>query len=114
MEAIVLVCDYGDGRTALEQVTLSVRGRRLVVDLCAQHLGELTKNARAPRPGRRRKAAAAPVAKRRGRPPGSKNKATAKNGRRKATRKRVTAKKATRTTRARGDRRRSTKPTQAR
>jgi hypothetical protein len=111
LEAIMLVCDYGDGRTAVEQVTLSVRGRRLVVDLCEQHLGELTKNARAPRPGRRRKAAA-PVAKRRGRPPGSRNKATAKNGRRKATPKRITAKKATRTTRARA-RRRTTKPAQA-
>lgn len=113
MEAIVLVCDYGDGRSAVQQVTFSVGGRRLVVDLCEQHLGELTRNARTPRRGRRRKTAAAPVATRRGRPPGSKSKATAKNGRRKATRKQVTAKKATRTTRARAGRRRTTERTPA-
>ena len=92
MEAITLICDYGDGRIAAEQVTISVGGRRLVVDLCEQHLRELTKNARAPRPGRRRKVGAVP-AKRRGRPSGSKNKAASKNGRRKPVRAKTSARK---------------------
>ena len=92
LEAITLVCDYADGRVAAEQVTISVRGRRLVVDLCDQHLRELTKNARTPRPGRRRKVGAAP-AKRRGRPPGSKNKVASKNGRRKPVRAKTGARK---------------------
>jgi hypothetical protein len=91
LEAITIVCDYGDGRVAAQQVTISYGTRRLVVDLCAQHLRELTKNARAPRPGRRRKVAGAPVAKRRGRPPGSKNKTTSSNGR-KPSRKKARAK----------------------
>jgi hypothetical protein len=92
LEAITIVCDYGDGRVAAQQVTISYGTRRLVVDLCAQHLRELTKNARAPRPGRRRKVAGAPVAKRRGRPPGSKNKTTSSNGRRKPSGKKTRAK----------------------
>jgi hypothetical protein len=93
LEAITIVCDYGDGRAAAQQVTISYGTRRLVVDLCDQHLRELTKNARAPRPGRRRKVAVAgaSVAKRRGRPPGSKNRATS-NGRRKPSRKKARAK----------------------
>jgi hypothetical protein len=64
----------GDGRAAAEQVTLSFRGKRLVVDLCDQHLKELTAKARPPRRGRRPKASVAVPPKRRGRPPGSKNK----------------------------------------
>ena len=92
LEAITIVCDYGDGRVAAQQVTISYSARRLVVDLCDQHLRELTKNARAPRPGRRRKVAGAPVAKRRGRPPGSKNKATSSTGRRKPSRNKARAK----------------------
>src|SRR5438309_8432071 len=95
MEAITIVCDYGDGRVAAQQVTISYGARRFVVDLCAQHLRELTKNARAPRPGRRRKVAGAPVAKRRGRPPGSKSKATATKGRRKPSGKKTVAKRST-------------------
>jgi hypothetical protein len=95
LEAITIVCDYGDGRVAAQQVTISYGSRRLVVDLCAQHLRELTKNARAPRPGRRRKVAGAPVVKPRGRPPGSKNKATASKGRRKTSRKKARAKRPT-------------------
>jgi len=75
MEAISIVCDYGDGRLAAEQVTISYSGKRLVVDLCAQHLRELTKNARAPRRGRKPKSITSSTAKRRGRPPGSKNNA---------------------------------------
>jgi len=94
LEAITIVCDYGDGRVAAQQVTISYGARRLVVDLCAQHLRELTKNARAPRPGRRRKVAGAPVAKRRGRSPGSKNKAAASNRRRKPNRRKTEAKRA--------------------
>jgi len=87
VEAISLVCDYGDGRIAAEQVTISYGGRRLVVDLCAQHLRELTKNARAPRPGRRRKATT--TLKRRGRPPGSKNKAGAGKSAKRTAKKRM-------------------------
>ncbi|MEA2581070.1 MAG: hypothetical protein QOE83_1962 [Actinomycetota bacterium] len=81
MEAIMIVCDYGDGRAAAEQVTLSFREKRLVVDLCEQHLKELTGNARPPRRGRRPKTAAAAAPKRRGRPPGSKNKQVTKKAR---------------------------------
>lgn len=95
LEAITIVCDYDDGRVAAQQVTISYGARRLVVDLCEQHLRELTKNARAPRPGRRRKVAGAAVAKRRGRPPGSKNKTASSNGRRKPTRKKARAKRPT-------------------
>jgi hypothetical protein len=92
MEAITIVCDYGDGRVAEEQVTLTVRGRRLVVDLCSAHLRELTKNARPPRRGRRPTIGAAPAVKRRGRPPGSKNKAVSAKGRKKAAAKKSPAK----------------------
>src|SRR5438105_14508174 len=81
MEAITIVCDYGDGELAAEQITFSARGRRLVVDLCEGNLNELIEKARAPKRGRRPKEA--PAAKRRGRPPGAKNKAKPANGRRK-------------------------------
>ena len=92
MEAITMVCDYGDGRVAAEQVTMTIRGRRLVVDLCDTHLRELTRNARPPRRGRRPAMGAAPAAKRRGRPPGSKSKAVSANGRKKSTAKKSPAK----------------------
>jgi hypothetical protein len=74
LEAIMVVCDYADGRTAAEQITISYRDKRFVVDLCAQHLRELTSKGRPPRRGRRPKTKTAVAPKRRGRPPGSKNK----------------------------------------
>jgi hypothetical protein len=92
LEAITIVCDYGDGRVAAEQVTMTVRGRRLVVDLCDTHLRELTRHARPPRRGRRPAMGATPAAKRRGRPAGSKNKAISANGRKKAVTKKSPAK----------------------
>ncbi|MDP9204431.1 MAG: hypothetical protein M3P12_03110 [Gemmatimonadota bacterium] len=92
MEAITIVCDYGDGRVAAEQVTMTIRGRRLVVDLCDTHLRELTRNARPPRRGRRTAIGAASSAKRRGRPPGNKNKAISPNGPKKTAAKKSPAK----------------------
>jgi hypothetical protein len=83
-EATVLVCDVC-GRPAVESVTFRVRGRNRVKDLCATHLAELEAGSRAPRRGRRAATVATPAAgKRRGRPPGSKNKNPNGDGRRRS------------------------------
>ncbi len=74
-EAIVLVCDVC-GRPAAQSVTFRIRGRNRVKDLCETHLAELETGSRAPRRGRKARAIVAAPPKRRGRPPGSKNKAT--------------------------------------
>ena len=82
-EQVVLICDMC-GKPAIRSVTLRVDGRNLVLDLCDADTRTLTRNAHAPKPGRKAAAViAAPT--RRGRPLGSKNKATKKaaaNGRR--------------------------------
>jgi hypothetical protein len=82
-EASVLVCDVC-GRPAVETVTIRVGRRNLAKDLCQAHLQELTAGARTPRPGRPRATVVATPAKRRGRPPGSKNKAKSTTGRRRS------------------------------
>lgn len=104
-ERTLIVCDVC-GRPAVEVVGLRIGGRSLTKDVCAEHLEAMTEGARARRPGRRAGvlAGSEPVAgaKRRGRPPGSKNKATrkptAKNptARRRSGRPKSAVKKATR------------------
>jgi hypothetical protein len=84
-ERTILVCDVC-GRPAVESVTIKVGRSTWTKDLCQAHLSELTSGARKPRPGRR-VGTFAPTGKtasgkRRGRPPGSKNKAASGNGRR--------------------------------
>ncbi len=83
-EAMVLVCDVC-GKPAVDTVTISVGRARWQKDLCQAHLAELTSGTRRPRPGRRRGAVVvAPSPRRRGRPPGSKNKSVSGNGRRRS------------------------------
>src|SRR6266545_3024301 len=82
-EQTILVCDVC-GRPAVESVTFRIGGRNRVKDLCQVHLAELEAGSRAPRRGRKSAAVIAgppSTGKRRGRPPGSKNK-TSSNGRR--------------------------------
>ena len=75
-ERVLVVCDVC-GATPAETVGIRVKGRNVQKDLCASHLAELLKGARAPRRGRPRRAAsgaatsapaAAAAPKRRGRP----------------------------------------------
>src|SRR4051794_29124782 len=80
-EATVLVCDVC-GRPAVETVRFRVKHRNLEKDYCAAHLAELEAGARRPRRGRKTATVSALPAKRRGRPPGSKNAAKSANGRR--------------------------------
>jgi hypothetical protein len=61
-EKTVLVCDVC-GQPANQSVTIHAGSRRLVKDLCAQHVSELTKGARPVRRGRPRASAAAVRAK---------------------------------------------------
>jgi hypothetical protein len=87
-EQMIVVCDVC-GKPATETVTIKVARGNFVKDLCAQHVTELTADARKPRPGRPRKLAAdgAEAPRRRGRP----RKTSAKsNGRRKKTTRRKT------------------------
>src|SRR3954468_10115949 len=76
-ERTILVCDVC-GRPAVESVTIKAGRANWTKDLCQVHLDELTSGARKPRPGRRVGTLATPgvtaSGKRRGRPPGSKNK----------------------------------------
>ena len=81
-ESVVLVCDVC-GRPAVQSVTFRVGARSLVKDFCATHLAELTTGARAPKRGRRPGTTVTATGRRRGRPPGSKNKKPSSNGRRK-------------------------------
>jgi hypothetical protein len=75
-EVLMLACDRC-GRPAVESVSLRVSDRSLVTDLCQMHLDELIKGARTPKRGRKPATLARVTPpKRRGRPPGSKNKAT--------------------------------------
>ena len=87
MEAVILICDRGDGRPATESLRFKIGERNMQLDLCSQHLQELAREAHPVRRGRQRKtplkgAATAKrttsrktgAAKRRGRPPGSRNK----------------------------------------
>jgi hypothetical protein len=86
-ERTILVCDVC-GRPAVDSATIKVGRSNWTKDLCQVHLNELTAGARKPRPGRRAGTFAAPAGsltasgKRRGRPPGSKNKNPSGNGRR--------------------------------
>jgi hypothetical protein len=80
MEAVIVVCDRGDDRPATESVRFTLGNRNLQLDLCQQHLTELAKGAHPVKRGRQRSAstngqpvARKATAKRRGRPPGSKN-----------------------------------------
>ena len=83
---VVLVCDVC-GRPAVDSATIKVGRANWTKDLCQVHLNELTAGARKPRPGRRAGTFATPTqtasGKRRGRPPGSKNRNPSGNGRRK-------------------------------
>jgi len=90
-EAVVLVCDVC-GRPAVQSVTFKVGGRNRVKDLCATHMAELEAGSRAPRRGRKPATVVASPAKRRGWPPGSKNKSVSGNGRRRGRPKKSTAK----------------------
>jgi hypothetical protein len=56
-EKTVLVCDVC-GQPATQSVTIHAGSRRLVKDLCAQHVAELTKGSRPVRRGRPRATAA--------------------------------------------------------
>ncbi len=56
-ERIMIVCDVC-GASPADQVSIKLRERNLVKDLCATHVAELVKGARTPRRGRRRGAAA--------------------------------------------------------
>lgn len=83
-EQLILVCDKC-GRPAIATIGLRVKGRNLNLDVCQVHLDDVTAGAHPPKRGRRSAAAVVTSpAKRRGRPPGSKNKATSGNGRRRA------------------------------
>jgi hypothetical protein len=62
-EQMILVCDVC-GKPAAQSVSLKVDGRSLTKDVCERHLTELTKGARASRPGRRRKATTVGASKR--------------------------------------------------
>jgi hypothetical protein len=68
-ERVMIVCDVC-GAAPAETVGIRVRDRNLQKDMCAKHVDELTRGARAPRRGRPRTAPVAPqpVARRRGRP----------------------------------------------
>jgi hypothetical protein len=88
----ILVCDVCE-RAATETVTIKIGNRNLVKDLCAEHVNEIAKGARRPRPGRRRGAVATPATSatrstpaRRGRP-----KKAAANGRKRPGRPRQAA-----------------------
>jgi hypothetical protein len=76
-ERLILVCDRC-GRPAIETITLRVRSKNLSLDVCQVHLDEATAGAHAPKRGRRVASAVGTTpAKRRGRPPGSRNRKTA-------------------------------------
>ncbi len=70
-ERVMIVCDVC-GAAPAETVGIRYRDRNLQKDLCAAHVDELTRGARAPRRGRPRSAtASAPASaapRRRGRP----------------------------------------------
>lgn len=81
MEAVILVCDRGDGRPATQSIRFRLGTRNMQLDLCDRHLQELARAAHPVKRGRQRSSgtngkqgAARSTAKRRGRPPGSKNK----------------------------------------
>ena len=91
MEQLTLICDVC-GKPAVRSVTMKVDARNLVIDLCEADTGMLTKNARAPKRGRKAAVVLGSPAsrqRRRGRPPGSKNTTTKRptNGRRRRRRK---------------------------
>ena len=71
-ERVVVVCDVC-GKAPAETVGITAKGSSYRKDLCAAHLAELLRGARAPRRGRPFKAATTPVApraaRRRARPP---------------------------------------------
>jgi hypothetical protein len=80
MEAVIIVCDRGDGKPATESIRFTLSGRNLQLDLCERHLRELAAGAHPVKRGRQRalngskSSAKKSTGKRRGRPPGSKNK----------------------------------------
>jgi len=106
MEAVIIVCDRGDGNPAADSIRFKLEGRSLQLDLCDRHLRELAAGAHPVKRGRqralngttsatggssagrksparkttgrkttgRKTAARKTTGKRRGRPPGSKNK----------------------------------------
>lgn len=87
MEAVMLICDRGDGRPATESIRFKLGNRSLQLDLCDRHLREFAQGAHPVKRGRQRgtsgnaakartktRSAKTTGAKRRGRPPGSKNK----------------------------------------
>jgi hypothetical protein len=91
MEAVIIVCDRGDGKPATESIRFTLSGRNLQLDLCDRHLRELAAGAHPVKRGRQRalngsasttqrrstakkSTGRKATGKRRGRPPGSKNK----------------------------------------
>ena len=96
MEAVIVVCDRGDGRLAAESIRFKLGGRSLQLDLCDQHLREIATGAHPVKRGRqraldgttsttgrkttgrkttgRKTTGRKTTGKRRGRPPGAKNK----------------------------------------
>ena len=69
-ERVMIVCDVC-GAAPAETVSIRYKDRNLQKDLCAAHVDELTRGARAPRRGRPRSATTAPPSaapRRRGRP----------------------------------------------
>jgi colicin import membrane protein len=70
-ERIVVVCDIC-GKSPSETVAIAAKDKSYRKDLCAEHLAELLKGARAPkrgRPVRTQPASASAAPRRRGRPP---------------------------------------------
>jgi hypothetical protein len=66
-ERIMVVCDVC-GKSPAQTVGISAGDRNYRKDLCAEHLAELLKGARAPRRGRPARAGARSAPRRRGRP----------------------------------------------
>ncbi len=81
MEQLTLICDMC-GKPATRSITMRVDGRNLVIDLCDADTRTLTKNARAPRRGRKAATVLAPGRRGPGRPKGSTSKKTTAKGRR--------------------------------
>jgi hypothetical protein len=86
-ESTILICDVDRSRPAVASISFKVGRQNWTKDLCRIHLDEILAGARKPRPGRRAGRLATPgftaSGKRRGRPPGSKNRSVSGNGRRK-------------------------------
>ena len=54
MEAVIVVCDRGDGNPAADSIRFKLEGRSLQLDLCDRHLRELASGAHPVKRGRQR------------------------------------------------------------